>query len=116
MAISIQAPQKCGEGSETRLYGLTVFYSANLRVEYKGHESPRAPGNQAMHEMWCGEALDGVLCEGALQTMLVSEVRGVSSQKQGEDTEVPTRLVCEKQRSRFDSLQGVQQIAGGQRA
>lgn len=108
MAISNQAQEKSCEGSETRLYALTGLYG-NLRVESKGHESPRVPDNQAVQCLWSNEAIDGFLRseKGSVQTMQTEEVCGISRKQQGEDKGVFAEMVFAEQAARSFSVQGV---------
>lgn len=92
MAISSQAVQKCTEGSETRLYSLTGFY-ANLSVEFKDDENPRAPDKQTVQEVWTAKAHSGVLCERAMQNVLASKMRGIPEEKETGNSAVFTGMV-----------------------
>lgn len=92
MAISSQAAQKCAEGSETRLYSLTGLY-ANLSVEFKGDENPRAPDKQTVQEVWTAKAHSGVLCERAMQNVLASKMRGVPESKETGNSAIFAELV-----------------------
>jgi hypothetical protein len=114
MAISNQAPQKCGEGSETRLYGLTGF-CANSSVEYKGYESPRVPDNQTVQQVWSNEVGVRVLRdEIAVQVLQAGYLRGIQEVKQREGRGQFAGLVFEKQRSSLGAVQGIQLQARGQ--
>lgn len=108
MAISSQAAQKCAEGSETRLYGLTVL-CANSSVEYKDHESPRAPGNQEVQQMRSRKTAYGVLWnEVAMQEMSACDMRGIQEAESAEDQAHVASLVREKSGPCFSTMQEIQ--------
>lgn len=113
MAISSQAAQQCAEGSETRLYG-----HENLRVELRDYESPRAPGNQVVRQMWYRQTCSGVLQKQQkhVQALLDTEMRGISQKQSDEDQAIFEAMVCEEQGSRVRALPPIQREAGDQTA
>ena len=114
MVISSQARPKCREGSETRSHVLNGL-CANLSVEFKGYEGPRAPGNQKVQQVWSDENCIRVLRdEAAMQAVSSCDMRALSAGESAENKTHVARLVFEKQRSSIGKMQGIQRQTEGQ--